>query len=157
MISVAFMTLALAAAVSDLLTRKIKNELVLVILIGGLVYQGLSLDGLAGAGVGFALLFIPFAARWVGGADIKVLAAFGAWLGPWGALLGGLAGIGLGGLLALAMAFKGGIGREVIGTMKAAIVTISAPAAPRRDRALVVPLAVPLAMGCTLVWFGVLS
>jgi len=156
-ISVAFMTLALAAAVSDLLTRKIKNELVLVILIGGLVYQGLSLDGLAGAGVGFALLFIPFAARWVGGADIKVLAAFGAWLGPWGALLGGLAGIGLGGLLALAMAFKGGIGREVIGTMKAAIVTISAPAAPRRDRALVVPLAVPLAMGCTLVWFGVLS
>ena len=133
------------------------NPVVLVILAGGLVYQGLSLDGLAGAGVGFALLIIPFAARWVGGADVKVLAALGAWLGPWGALLGGLAGIGLGGLLALAMALKGGIGREVLGTMEAAIVTVSAPAAPRRDRGLVVPLAVPLAVGCTLAWFGVLS
>jgi prepilin peptidase CpaA len=156
-ISVAFITLALAAAVSDLLTRKIKNELVLVILIGGLVYQGLSLDGLAGAGVGFALLFFPFAARWVGGADIKVLAAFGAWLGPWGALLGGLAGIGLGGLLAVAMAAKGGIGREVLGNFKASVMTISAPVGPRRERGLVVPLAVPLAAGCALAWFGVLS
>jgi prepilin peptidase CpaA len=157
MISVAFIALALVAAVSDLLTRRIKNELVLVILAGGLAYQGLSLDGLAGAGVGLALLIVPFAARWVGGADVKVLAAFGAWLGPWGALLGGLLGIGLGGLLALAMAVKGGIGRDVLGTMKAAVVTVSAPAAPRRERGLVVPLAVPLAMGCTLVWFGVLS
>ncbi|MBL9014868.1 MAG: prepilin peptidase [Myxococcales bacterium] len=157
MIGVAFIALALLAAGSDLLTRRIKNELVLVILAGGLVYQGLSLDGLAGAGVGFALLIIPFAARWVGGADVKVLAAFGAWLGPWGALLGGLAGIGLGGLLAVAMAVKGGIGRDVLGNLKASIVTVSAPVGPRRDRGLVVPLAVPLAVGCTLAWFGVLS
>jgi len=156
-IGVAFIALALLAAGSDLLTRRIKNELVLVILAGGLVYQGLSLDGLAGAGVGFALLIIPFAARWVGGADVKVLAAFGAWLGPWGALLGGLAGIGLGGLLAVAMAVKGGIGRDVLGNLKASIVTVSAPVGPRRDRGLVVPLAVPLAVGCTLAWFGVLS
>ncbi len=157
MSSVAFIALALLAAGSDLRSRRIANELVLVILAGGLVYQGLSLDGLAGAAVGFALLFVPFALRWVGGADIKVLAAFGAWLGPWGALLGGLAGIGLGGALAVAMAVKGGIGREALGNLHAALVTISAPTAPRRDRGLVVPLAVPLAVGCTLVWFGGLS
>jgi prepilin peptidase CpaA len=133
---------------------------VLVILGAGLVRHVVALEpwtfvlGLAGAVVGLAMLLPAFAARWVGGGDVKLLAAFGAWLGPWETLVGGLYGIALGGALAVAMAVAGGIGREVAHHVGAAVLTLSSPIAPRRQRALVVPLALPLAAGCSIVMLG---
>jgi prepilin peptidase CpaA len=151
----------LAAAWSDVRSRRIANELVLGMLVIGVAAHGphaaaLGLS-LLGALVGLALLLPAFAVRWVGGADVKLLAACGAWLGPWGILVGGLTGIALGGALALAMAVAGGVSREVRGNLVTALVTRTSPTAPHRARALVVPLAVPLAIGCALVKLGVLS
>lgn len=158
-----FVALAAAAAWSDLRHRRVSNRLVLVVLLGGLVRQAATLQptnvllGLAGVAVGLALLLPAFAARWVGGGDAKLLAALGMWMGPWLVLLGGVLGVALGGLLAAAMAIAGGVGREVAGNLQAAMVTMTSPTAPRRGRALIVPLAVPLAVGCTIVMFGGLS
>lgn len=155
--AVFFVTGVAAAALSDVRGRRVANWLSLVILAGGLLSQGLSWGGILGALVGLALLLPAFAARWVGGGDVKLLAACGAWLGPAHALLGGLTGIALGGALAIAMAIVGGVSREVGTNVVAALVTRSAPVAPRRQRALIVPLALPLGLGCTLAYFGVLS
>jgi prepilin peptidase CpaA len=150
-----FLTVAGLAAASDLRHRRVPNELVLVALVLGLT-RGVTM-GLLGATVGLALLLPLFAVRWLGGGDVKLLAALGAWLGPWGVLVGGLYGIALGGLLSIAMAVAGGVGRELAKNVGAAVVTMSAPVAPQRRRALVVPLALPLAVGCALAWFGVMA
>ena len=156
----AFVSLVALAAASDVRSRRVSNGLVLVIFLAGIARQVLSLDigavvlGIAGTAVGLAILLPAFAARWVGGGDVKLLAALGAWLGPWGVLVGGLYGIALGGLLAALMAIVGGAGREVARNMSAALVTLSSPVAPRRRRGLIVPLALPLAIGCTIVQLG---
>ncbi len=159
----AFLTVATVAAWSDLTTRRVGNRLVLFILAAGLVRQAASLEvtaiplGLAGAAVGLALLLPAFSVRWVGGGDVKLLAALGAWLGPWHILLGGVLGIALGGLLAIAMALAGGIGADVARSIGLALATRTSPVAPLRAKGLIVPLAVPLALGCALVELGVVS
>jgi prepilin peptidase CpaA len=155
-----FVALAAVAAISDVTSRRVSNELVLVICVAGLARHALALDagatllGVVGTLVGLVMLLPAFAARWVGGGDVKLLAALGAWLGPWGVLVGGLYGIALGGALAIAMALVGGVGREVAGNLGASIMTLSSPLAPSRRTSLVVPLAVPLAVGCTIVQLG---
>jgi prepilin peptidase CpaA len=148
----AFLGFAALAAASDLRARRIPNELVLGGLVAGLALgeRGVAL-GCAGAIVGLAMLLPLFAARWLGGGDVKLLAACGAWLGPTGVLVGGLYGIALGGVLAIAMAVAGGVTREVSRNVGAAVVTLTAPVAPTRRQALVVPLALPLAIGCAIV------
>jgi len=158
-----FVALAAAAGWSDLRHRRVSNRLVLVVLAAGVVRQAATLQptnlllGLAGVAVGLALLLPAFAARWVGGGDAKLLAALGMWMGPWHVLLGGILGVALGGVVAASMAIAGGVGREVAGNLGAAVVTMTAPTAPRRRQAMIVPLAVPLAVGCTIVMFGGLS
>jgi prepilin peptidase CpaA len=95
-----------SASVSDIRSRRISNRL-----NGAAALVGLSLHGvlggwngllfaLAGLGVGFAALFLPFAAGMIGGGDVKFAAAAGTFLG-WRLLLVGLAaGIILGGATA---------------------------------------------------------
>lgn len=84
--------LAIAASI-DLRTRRIPNILSLAILAGGLTWSlipGTPLapwQSLAGILAGAALLMLPFAIGALGGGDVKLLAAIGAWLGPLGALL----------------------------------------------------------------------
>ena len=145
----AFLVFAAAAAASDLRHRRVPNELVLIGLVLGLTHGVVM--GLLGAAVGLGLLLPLFAARWIGGGDVKLLAEMGAWLGPWGVVVGGLYGIAIGGVLAIAMAIAGGIGREAVKNVGTAVATMTAPVAPRRGRALVVPLALPLAIGGAIV------
>jgi prepilin peptidase CpaA len=152
--------LAAVAAWSDLRHRRVSNRLCALIAVTGLARQAATLQlgslalGLAGIAVGLAVLLPAFAARWVGGGDVKLLAALGAWLGPWGALVGGLLGVAMGGVLSGAMAAAGGAGREVAKNLGAAVVTMTAPVAPRRGKAMIVPLAVPLAAAGLLVYLG---
>lgn len=78
------------AAVIDWRSRRLPNWLNLLILLIGL---GLSIQGgthvgvgasLLGAAVGFVLLFPAFALGALGGGDVKLLTAVGAWTGPIG-------------------------------------------------------------------------
>lgn len=150
----------LAAALSDMLRRKITNQLNLAILFLGLAWRAVSLDGgtfvagLAGVGVGLAVLFAPFAVRWVGAGDVKFLAAIGAWLGPFDAFVCGLFGLLGGGIMAVAFAATAGaeVRRSVTQTFTASVMTFTAPAAPRREQALVVPLGVPLAAAAIAIF-----
>jgi prepilin peptidase CpaA len=142
------------AAGWDLARRRIPNMLNVAILAAGLAarlaFGGWSSlgYGLAGAGVGLALLIVLFHFRWLGGGDVKFLAAAGAWLGPldvgWAALFG-LAG---GGLIALAILLRGGaaLRAEVATNLKTAALVGASPYAPRRPKSQLVPMALPLAV-----------
>lgn len=86
------MLLLVWAAVEDLRARRIPNVITLTLLASGLLRAAL-FDGtptfaqaLAGMGVGFGLTFVLFVLGAMGGGDVKLMAAVGAWLGPWGAL-----------------------------------------------------------------------
>src|SRR4051812_22885531 len=80
------------AAVHDVRTRRIPNVLNLVLFLTGL---GVSVAGLwkvngaqagLGALAGLALTLPLFLIGAVGGGDVKMLTALGAWLGPVGVL-----------------------------------------------------------------------
>ena len=89
------LTIASLACVTDLNTRRIPNGLTFGAALVGFLYQFLSggLDGLGHAALGWlvgAVIFIlPFALGGLGGGDVKLLAALGAWLGPGGRCLAG--------------------------------------------------------------------
>lgn len=76
----------------DLKDREIPDPLCGVTLLSGLFCAALGWLSISWQGslMGFFvafLLVIPFALRdGLGGGDLKLLAALGAWLGPWGAL-----------------------------------------------------------------------
>ena len=82
-----------AAAVWDLSRRRVPNLLNLAILAAGLGARAAAgglpalTDGALGAALGLAVLLPPFAARWIGAGDVKLVAAIGAWLGPSGVLV----------------------------------------------------------------------
>lgn len=140
------------AALWDLRHRRIPNVLTVAILAAGLGARALAGgapalgSGLAGAGVGFALLFPLFHVRWMGGGDVKLMTAAGAWLGPWPTVWATLIGAALGGLLALVILAAGGaaLRAEVLTNMKASFYTMSAPEAPGRPHRHKVPMALAL-------------
>ena len=91
-----------AACVTDLQSRRIPNWLTFGAAAAALVFHTAAPTGgglmFAAAGwlVGALILFLPFALRGLGGGDVKLVAALGAWLGPanviWLALYAGVAG-----------------------------------------------------------------
>ena len=93
------------AALWDWETKRIPNELVLAGLLLGLAaaLQAAGLLGLGhallGAVVGLGALLVPWTRGWVGGGDVKLLAACGAFLGWQAVLVLLLAGPALHGLL----------------------------------------------------------
>jgi prepilin peptidase CpaA len=99
-----------AACVTDLKWRRIPNPMVLTGLCVGLALNAWAggLRGLGwsflGAGLGLALFLPFFALGGMGAGDVKLLAAFGALLGPVDLLRVALAAALAGGLLALAAA-----------------------------------------------------
>jgi prepilin peptidase CpaA len=105
---VVFTIILIAAAVSDVRTRKIPNHLVLALAVTGIVasiagrpiVSGM-LHGSAGLLTGL-LCWLPFyAAGWLGAGDVKLFAAASAWLGPVGSLEGTIAAACSGAVLAL--------------------------------------------------------
>jgi Flp pilus assembly protein protease CpaA len=156
----------LAAAVSDLARRRIPNWMNITILIAGLVTQAASGGlgalghGLAGAGVGLLLLLPLFKVRWLGGGDVKLACAMGAWLGPTYVFWATAIGMAGGGLLALYIALSGGAAfrQEIRVNLANAALSMSLPDAPRRAPGQLVPVAVALggaAIGVFLARGGV--
>jgi prepilin peptidase CpaA len=112
---VAALALALAACLTDLRWRRVPNLLtfgaVAVALLMRLAMHGIT--GLPGAvlgwTVGLAMLLPLFALRGLGGGDVKLLAAFGAFVGPRMVLWTGLYGAIAGGVLAVIVTTGGGV------------------------------------------------
>jgi len=157
----AFSVGMVAAAASDVARRRIPNWLNVALFAAGLAlrtahgWRSLGL-GLAGAGVGFALLVLLFQRGWIGGGDVKLATAIGAWLGPVWTAWAVLFGVAANGLVAAAVAIAGGaaLRREVATNLKAAALTLSTPAAPERRRAHVSPMALALAASAIVVFIG---
>lgn len=119
-VQVAALAIATGAAVCDLRMRRIPNLLTFGAAATGLVYHLISGggeafgDSAAGWLVGALVFVVPFALRGLGGGDVKLLAALGAWLGPfdviWLALYTGVAG----GAMALVVALARGYLRQAL-------------------------------------------
>jgi prepilin peptidase CpaA len=109
-----------AAAVIDVLTRRIPNVLTFGAAAVALIYAcwTAGLHGLALSAGGWATgigLFLPmFLLRGMGAGDVKLLGAVGAWLGPAGVLYAALYSVLAGGILALIVgAMHGYLGKAL--------------------------------------------
>ena len=165
--SVAAVTLAIAAAVTDARTRRIPNALVCAGVIAGCLLnvwssgaQGLWRAAL-GSLAGFCV-FLPFyLLRGMGGGDVKLMAALGACLGTLAVLQTALVASLAGAVLAVAVAARhgalvrtlGGAGRLLAGWLRRG---------PRRSHdlsldnpaALKIPYALPIAFGALFIVFA---
>jgi prepilin peptidase CpaA len=109
-LSVGFSLLAvlIISSVTDLAWHRIPNILLLSALVLALILQasGDGLDGMrsaaAGLLVGLAFLMPLYAMGGMGAGDVKLLGVVGAFLGPWGALVAGVAALIAGAILGVA-------------------------------------------------------
>jgi prepilin peptidase CpaA len=164
---------ALAAAVTDVLRFKVHNILTLPLLATGLIYHA-AVGGsagfaasLAGALLGFGVLIGFYLLGGMGGGDVKLLSAIGAWLGIqltfWVFIVSSLAA----GVYALALVLKHHMARETwtnlqiiwyrvaaIGRHLAAEDRVEAEVLRGDRRGRVVPFAAMVAVGVvvTLGW-----
>ena len=105
---------ATLAAVSDVRTGRIPNWLTFGAMAGGLVFSAIHAGGsgvvtsLFGGLVGLALFLPLFVLGGMGGGDVKLLAAVGTWLGPFGALQAALWASLAGGVLAVIVGISRG-------------------------------------------------
>ena len=118
--SVIAIGVGLTACVTDLRSRRIPNMLTFGAAGAGLVFAAVT-GGWTGFGnatlgwlIGALAFIVPFALGGLGGGDVKLLAAIGAWLGPsgafWVALYAGVAG----GVMALGVSLATGYLRRAL-------------------------------------------
>ena len=96
------LTVGCAACVTDIHSRRIPNWLTFGAAAAAVVFHTVTRGGgglvfaTTGWFVGALIMFLPFALRGLGGGDVKLVAALGAWLGPanalWVGLYAGVAG-----------------------------------------------------------------
>jgi prepilin peptidase CpaA len=157
---VAALVVAFAGCAADLWTRRIPNVLTFGAAAGAAGFH-LSADGpaglawaVAGWAVGLAMFLPVFALRGIGGGDVKLLAALGAWIGPGAAVWLALWAAVAGGPLALLVAFGSGYLRQALSNIWSLLMfwrvaglqahpslNLQTPGAPR------LPYALPIAAG----------
>jgi prepilin peptidase CpaA len=108
------------AVVTDLRSSRIPNWLTLpamTIALGAHMWtNGIAglFFSLTGLGAGFALFLIMHLAGHIGAGDVKLMAAVGALMGPYGALLSGILAMAVGGGYALgAMCYQWGFSNTI--------------------------------------------
>ncbi|ACA95490.1 MULTISPECIES: A24 family peptidase [Burkholderia cepacia complex] len=132
--------LAVAAASTDIASRRIPNRLVLLGLAGALVAQCLLhgvpagvLGWLAGAATGFGLLLPFYLLRGMAAGDVKLMLAIGAWVGAEMTFYIVLATFLAGGIGAIAYALLRGRMRQVWTNVRTLIVRRSQAARAEAD------------------------
>jgi prepilin peptidase CpaA len=152
-----FSAAMLACAGWDLAERRIPNALSVTILLLGIGHGALAGEvgaSLLGAAVGLGLMLPLFHVRWIGAGDVKMIVAIGGWVGATGVVWVTIGGLALGGLVSAAMLADAPLRREVLGNLKLAAYTLDAPAAPRRGKRQLVPMAVAFAIAA-IGWVAV--
>ncbi len=117
------------AAGIDVGTRRIPNVLtvtgfVIALALRGLVGWDPLVAGLAGAGLGFVVSVPLFLLGGMGGGDVKLLTAVGAFLGPQQLFVALLATALVGGLMAVVVAARNGV---LVPTVRRALRLITVP------------------------------
>ncbi|HUE72616.1 MAG TPA: A24 family peptidase [Pirellulaceae bacterium] len=152
----------ITAAILDFRTKKIPNWITVPAFLAALLFHAVMPDSrgilwsLAGFGVGFSLLIVPWLLGGGGMGDVKLLAALGAWLGP----LMILAVFGASAVLAACMAAGVMVGGSLTHGITAARSrylnldrggAATAAGSPRAKPRRVIPFAVPIAISTLLV------
>jgi prepilin peptidase CpaA len=153
------------AALFDLRLQRIPNYVTVPAALAGLAFHlvrdGLAADGqgwwhglwfpLAGFGIGFALLFVPWLLGGGGMGDVKLLGALGAWLGPVYILPAFGLSAGFAMLIAIGVLAWSGMTAGVSATKGKYLQIQGSDDEPERKKARVLPFAVPVALGTWLV------
>ena len=142
------------AMIWDVRLRKIPNFLTFPSALAGaacsILVMGFAqgaLHSIQGWGLGLGLLLIPFLLGGMGGGDVKVLAAAGAWIGPGAVFNLFLYGAVLGAVMGLAVVFyrKGKTGVAYLGVDL--ISSLYLRKAPVPDNKHGLPYSVPIGLG----------
>lgn len=162
--TVAFVALMGTAAAWDVTRQRIPNLLVLLGLACALAFRALGGwpplgAGLAGAALALVVTFPLFALRGLGGGDVKLFTAVGAFMGPVGFVAALLASAIVGGVLALVLAIRRGVLLSVLLSVKD--LALNAATLGRAGErmtletpgALSVPYGAAIALGSIAVWF----
>ncbi|MCE8028005.1 prepilin peptidase [Halomonas daqingensis] len=163
-------SLLLAAAIQDLLHRRIPNTLILAGAAVGILLQGWAagaggvLAAIYGLVVGLAILLPGYLMGFTGAGDAKLMAAIGTFLGPVGVLQAALISIFVGGIIAIGFALSALIHRQSISPwgryalmMRTLVITgrpLYIPPAEGEVMGKKFPFAVSIALGTTawIVW-----
>ncbi len=98
----------------DYTQKRVPNWLNAAILLTGLIAQFVFFGwsgvgfGVLGVLIGFGVLIVPWTMYGMGAGDVKLMAAIGAWLGPWLTLASFCAGAIIGGIAACIMIYTSG-------------------------------------------------
>jgi prepilin peptidase CpaA len=157
--------LVCTAAWWDVTADRIPNELSVGGLAAALVLRALLgvdhiLHGLGGLGIAFGIALVLYVLRAIGGGDVKLLAALGAFLGS-PHIVGALAVAAvLGAAFALgSMIRRGLLGLLLFNTLDLVKSLASLGQAGQRNKldsavVLTIPYGIPIALGALIWWFG---
>jgi prepilin peptidase CpaA len=161
------------AAIIDGRKLKVPNWLTFHLVFGGLAFSAFHPGApgftwaLQGAVIGLAVLLPLYMIGGMGAGDVKLFAGVGAWVGPSLILPAFVVSAVVGGLMALGMVARSGqfahhwamfqtIGHEILTIRNPA--KLSAIAAERKPRMMLLPYGIPLAVGSIayFIWAGLL-
>jgi prepilin peptidase CpaA len=159
----------LLASWIDYSQRRVPNWLNATIALAGFVAQGYFFGahgiGMAALGllVGFSLLIVPWLMHGMGAGDVKLMAAIGAWFGPWLTLLGFSVGVIIGGIIAVIMIVSAGKTWSAYANLATIVFKVKSrhrifsefgSAKSFGNTSALLPYGVPLTIGSLIVWFG---
>ena len=154
------------ASTLDLKFHKIPNGLTFSLGLMGLIFQihqhgiaqGLT-QGVSGMAVGILLLYLPFLSGGVGGGDVKLMGALGAFVGPWVAVKVFLASALFGGIFSIYKIVREGNFRKTIKQLESQLIYIFLTKQLPRERKIYpaqtssIPFAVPICCGYLSIFF----